>query len=122
MIEASLNRVIFAEDQQEARHRRVVVFTLEAHDLALQPRQSMKRQQLLNPYRVRSLKMPPQQPARARICPVLRGPDGFRDRLIDRRELVSIPALGFVLLHPLMQLFVVALGVRVVVDANPPIE
>src|ERR1700678_1060854 len=37
MIEAGLNRVILAEDQQEARHWRVVVFSLESHDRALQP-------------------------------------------------------------------------------------
>jgi len=82
----------------------------------------MKCQQFLNPHGMRPLKMPSQQPACAGIRPFLRGPDGLRDRLIDRRELVSIPALGLVLLHPLMQLFVVALGVRVVVDTNPAVD
>src|ERR1700692_3033703 len=37
MIEAGLNRVILTEDQQQAWYRRVVVLSLEAHDLALQP-------------------------------------------------------------------------------------
>src|SRR5580658_7929370 len=122
MIEAGLDRIILTEDQQQARHWRVVVLSLETHDLAPQPREPMKGQQLLNPYGMRPLKMPSQQPARAGICPVLHGPNGFRDRLIDRRELVGIPALGFVLLHPLMQLFVVTFGVRVVIDAYPAVE
>lgn len=100
----------------------IVVFPFEAHDLALQPRQPMKRQQLPNPHGMRPLKMPSQQPSCIWICPVLRGPDGLWDRLIDRRELESIPALRLVLLHPLMQLFVVAFGVRVIVDAYPAVE
>src|SRR6202453_96874 len=122
MIEAGLNRVILTEDQQQARHRRSVVLSLEAHDLALQPRQPMKSQQLLNPHGMRPMKMPFEHLACARICQFLRGSDGFRNCVIDLWELVGVLALGLVLLHPLMQLFVLALGIRVVVDPNPAVE
>src|SRR5579863_4255533 len=42
MIETGLNRIVLAKDQQEAWYGRIVILSLEAHDLALQPRQPMK--------------------------------------------------------------------------------